>query len=69
MRKLGKLKAAIFERGLKQSEIARLAGINRTYLSQAIQGRLILRADEQKKIAKVLKADPAELFEESAVSV
>ena len=66
MKKLGKLKSAIFESGKTQGEVARLSGINQTYLSQAIQGRLILRADEQRRIARVLKLNPAELFEEAA---
>ncbi len=66
MKKLAKLKGAIFESGKTQTEVARLSGINQTYLSQAIQGRLILRADEQRRIARVLKLNPAELFEETA---
>lgn len=57
-----KLKAAIFEAGLTQNELAERAKIPRTYLSQAITGRLNLTEAEQTRIAEELKRSRSELF-------
>lgn len=67
MQKLYNLKMAVIKDGRKQSEIAKAAGIAETYFSMAISGRLLLRDDEKKAIAKALHKPVAELF--SAISV
>lgn len=58
-----KLKSILFERGIKQVDLAKDAGIPKSYISQAIRGRLNLDNAEKKLIADVLNLEVSELFE------
>jgi transcriptional regulator with XRE-family HTH domain len=62
MSKNGKLKAAMFEAGLTLVDLSQRSGINRTYLSQATNGRLVLRPDEQTSIAHALNVPVEAIF-------
>ena len=63
-----RLRDLIFRRGLKQQEVADLAGINRTILSAIITGRVNPRPAEREAIAKALGVSEAEIFDGEAVS-
>jgi len=53
-------------RGMKQSELAKLVGMNQTQISKVERGERKLKADEVAKFAKALHVPIAELYEESA---
>jgi hypothetical protein len=56
------LMSAIFASGEEQRRIAQRARVPAEKLSHAIYGRRELDADEQKRVARVLKRSVADLF-------
>jgi transcriptional regulator with XRE-family HTH domain len=62
------LKIAIIRAGLKQYEVADMAGIRNPLLSDIITGRIVPSDDEKKSIAKALKKPVADLFPEAVAS-
>ena len=62
MARNGKLKAALYERNVTLRELSQRTGINRSYLSWATTGRLVLRPDEQSSIASALILPVSALF-------
>jgi transcriptional regulator with XRE-family HTH domain len=63
-----RLRDLIFRRGLKQQEVADLAGINRTILSAIITGRVNPRPAERAAIALALAVDEADIFDSEEVT-
>jgi transcriptional regulator with XRE-family HTH domain len=63
MKKLERLKGAIFADERKQRDIAKAAGVCQTYISQAINGRYVLDDEQKQKIAKALGRKVQELFD------
>jgi transcriptional regulator with XRE-family HTH domain len=61
------LRTALWLSGLFQQDIAELANINAQKLSHAIYGRRALNADEQYRLANVLRRPVAELFPQPVV--
>lgn len=61
MKKNRKLKMALFDRGITQSQLSRTTGIPKAYISQAIHGRYILDPEQLRKIAGALGMDEAGL--------
>jgi len=62
MARNGKLKAALYERSVTLRELSQKTGINRSYLSWATTGRLVLRPDEQSSIAHALNVPVEAIF-------
>ncbi len=60
------LKVAILQSGKTQREIAEEIGLSEGYLSRFVRGWEQPNPDQQKAIAKALKAKPAELFAEAS---
>ena len=58
------LKAAIFEAGLTQRELARRVGISESQISLALSGRFVLSEKEKDRISKELLKPVKELFAE-----
>lgn len=63
-----RLKSAIFEARLTQKAVARKAGISESWLSMAINGRLVLDESQKNRIADVLGRSKTELFEAAHVN-
>lgn len=59
-----KLKVAIWDSQKTQSQIAAEAGVNRTYLSLALNGKFILSDNQKIAIARVLGCEVEKLFQE-----
>ncbi len=57
-----KLKIVLYEQNLTQADLSEKASVPRTYISQAIRGRLNLNDAEKKQIADALNMKVAELF-------
>ena len=57
-----KLKLQISQSGKRQYEVARLAGLNETELSQIVRERRSPTPDERRRIAAVLAVDEPDLF-------
>ena len=57
-----KIPIACIEKGLTQRELAKMAGIHESVLSNAIAGRWILSEAQQRKIALILGQEVGELF-------
>ena len=64
MKKLSKLKAAIFKKGLSQKGLAPMVGISEGWLSLIINGRVNPTQEEMSKIAAVLETKQEILFGE-----
>jgi len=62
------LKIAIVESGLSQVDIAELADLHESRMSQLVNGRRKPRDAERKVLARILKRKPAELFPEAIAS-
>ena len=62
MKKLKNVKLALIEKDLTQKELARMAGIEKSVLSNTIAGRWVLRQDQQEKVALILNKTVQELF-------
>ena len=60
---LSNLKVALAARRIRQAELAEAIGISPSMLSEAIHGRAELAPHQRQRIAEVLRADPAWLFE------
>ncbi len=60
------LKVAIIKSGRTQKEIAEEIGLSEGYLSRFVRGWERPNADQQRAIAKAVKAKPAELFAEAS---
>ena len=58
-----RLKSALLATGKRQFEIAAELGWSETKLSRIVQGRAAADKDEQKALARYLKAKEAELFD------
>jgi len=56
------LRNEIFEQGFTQAEVCRQANVRPEYVSMHMKGRYLLRPDERKRIAKVLKKPGSVLF-------
>jgi len=63
MKKLVTLKSVLFENGKTLAELTRETGIPRTYLSMALNGRMVLTDEEKNVIAKNLNKTVGELFD------
>jgi transcriptional regulator with XRE-family HTH domain len=61
MKKLNKVKAAQFDKGMTLKDLSDASGICRSYLSQAMHGRLILTDDEKRRLARALGRTVEEL--------
>ncbi len=59
---------AIKRSGLKQYEVAEIAGIGNPLLSNIVTGRVVPSDEEKKSIAKALKKPIGELFPEAMAS-
>jgi transcriptional regulator with XRE-family HTH domain len=57
-----KLKLQISQSGKRQYEVARLAGLNETELSQIVRERRSPTPEERRRIAAVLAVDEPDLF-------
>ncbi len=57
-----KLKLALYEKGITQSELSKKTKIPSSYISLAISGRLNLTSAEEKQIADTLNMKVLELF-------
>lgn len=57
-----KLKIILFERHISQVQLAEMTRIPRSYISQAITGRLNLTGDEKWRIAAALDLDTEAIF-------
>jgi transcriptional regulator with XRE-family HTH domain len=66
MNKQSQLKHILFAHNISQEEFAKASGINRSYISQALNGRLNLNDDEQQRIAEFLGLNPEEVFENNS---
>ena len=64
MIKNGQLKLALFEKGISQAELGKQAGIPRSYISMAINGRLNLEEYQKGAICRVLDREYEDLFKE-----
>jgi transcriptional regulator with XRE-family HTH domain len=62
MKRNVQLKAAIFDSGLTQSQLAKRARVPEMYVSLAVNGKYNLNAAQRKKIARALGRQEAELF-------
>ena len=51
------------EKGLKQGDVARAAGLGESVVSRILNGRQVPTKDQAEKIAKVLDIPTDELFE------
>jgi transcriptional regulator with XRE-family HTH domain len=60
---LSNLKVALAVRRMRQAELAAAIGISPSTLSEAIHGRVKLAPHQQQRIAEMLRADPAWLFQ------
>jgi transcriptional regulator with XRE-family HTH domain len=60
------LRIAVVLSGLRQFEVAARAGVCESQLSQFLSGRRQPTADQQTRLAKVLKRSVPELFGEAA---
>ncbi len=58
----GKLKAAIFEAGLSQRQLARETGIPEAHVSMGLNGKFIFDEDQQRRVAMALGKSREELF-------
>lgn len=65
MTKIFQIKQILFERGKTQNWLAEEADINRAYLSQAINGRLVLTDAEKTRIANVLNLPVQDIFSDA----
>lgn len=63
MNKNSMLKKLMFEKGITQRELSQKTEIARSYLSMHINGRVNLKDDEQRRIAKALGCNAADIFE------
>ena len=59
--RISPLKLYIIERGLRQVDIAAVAGISETRLNRILNGRSPIREYERKAIARALKLSTEEL--------
>ena len=59
-----KLKIAILEAGIDQRTVAKETGIHEAHISMAIHGRYLLDPIQKEEIAKSLRRDKKELFQE-----
>jgi transcriptional regulator with XRE-family HTH domain len=57
-----KLKLALIQSGRSQFEVAQQLGISETRLSRLVRGRLPPSDDEAKRIARILRVSPTQLF-------
>ncbi len=48
--------------GLNQEELARIVGRSQAWVSRVERGQLLPQEEQARKIAKVLKTDPAAFF-------
>ncbi len=48
--------------GLNQEELARIVGRSQAWVSRVERGQLLPQREQAKKLAKVLKVDPAAFF-------
>ena len=48
--------------GLNQEELARIVGRSQAWVSRVERGQLLPQKEQARKIAKVLKTDPAAFF-------
>lgn len=62
------LKVAIIDSGCTQGRIAQRARIDKWRMSRIVRGSITPRDREQEALARVLKAQRAELFPESIAS-
>jgi len=62
MKKLSELNTVLFEKGITRDRLSRDTGINRSYLSLAINGRWLLTDEEKIKIASALERPVTEIF-------
>lgn len=58
------LKLALIQSGQTQFEIAHQVGISETRLSRLVRGRLPPSEEEAKRIARILRVSPTQLFPE-----
>ncbi|MEK6704330.1 MAG: helix-turn-helix transcriptional regulator [Bdellovibrionota bacterium] len=58
-----KLKLKLFERDIKQHQLARHLDVTETIISQWINGTKDVPPEKQKQIAKILKCDVADIFQ------
>lgn len=56
------LKIEIIKSGLLIKEVVEKSGVNMNYVSMACNGRITLKHEDQRAIAKVLKKPVKELF-------
>lgn len=56
------LKALLEEKGLNQTEVAKLLGISRTALNQKLNGKNDFLSEELSKLSKLLGVDPEIFF-------
>lgn len=63
------LRDAIFRSGLRQNDVARKAGINRSILSQIINGRTVATEAEREAIADAVGLPVERLFADDSHSV
>jgi len=63
MKKNGKLKLVLFEKGITQQELAAKTGIPCAYISQCVNGRFLLNRDQREKIAEVLGVSVTNVFQ------
>jgi transcriptional regulator with XRE-family HTH domain len=62
MKRQTKLKAALFESGVTQRELAGKTGIPANYISRFLSGRFNLTEEEKAKIGQALRRPISELF-------
>ncbi len=62
MKKLSTLKLAMWERGIRQWDMADKTGIPRSYLSHCLNGRMNFKPEEREKIANELGMPVEKLF-------
>ncbi|MBT3368126.1 MAG: helix-turn-helix transcriptional regulator [Nitrospina sp.] len=58
-----KIRVALAEKGFTGRDLSRRTGINESYLSHLLRGRMNPTVDEAAKIGQALNRDPKELFE------
>lgn len=63
MKKNGRLKRIMFEKGITQRELAEKTGICRVYLSLHINGRVNLKDLEKLRVAEALGCKVSDVFE------
>lgn len=56
------IKSIIRKKGILQSDLAQIAGYSRQQLSNMLQGRKLIRADDIPRIAKALSSTPNDLY-------